>query len=98
MAMVMEEESAAKKKTPGAAGGRNPMLLRELKSVLGARGGTDEGNLPHPTVTSNGRVDVPARTEEPEEMPPPWTQGPAPAPNLMLLVELKSVLGARKKS
>ena len=97
MAMVMEEESAAKKKTPGAAGGRNPMLLRELKSVLGARGGTDEGNLPHPTVTGNGRVDVPARTEEPEEMPPPWTQGPARA-NPMLLGELKSVLGARKKS
>ena len=97
MAMVMEEESAARKKTPGAVG-QNSMLLRELKSVLGARGVTDEGNLPHPTVTGNGRVDVPARTEEPEEMPPPWTQGPAPAPNLMLLVELKSVLGARKKS
>ena len=95
MAMVMEEESAAKKKTLGAVG-RNPMLLRELKSVLGARGVTDEGNLPHPTVTSNGRVDVPARTEEPEEMPPPWTQGQAPNP--MLLGELKSVLGARKKS
>ena len=90
----MEGESAAKKKTPGVSG-RNPMLLRELKSVLGARGVTDEGNLPHPTVTSNGRVDVPARTEEPEEMPPPWTQGPA---NPMLLGELKSVLGARKKS
>ena len=92
----MEGESAAKKKTPGVSGrNRNPMLLRELKSVLGARGVTDEGNLPHPTVTSNGRVDVPARTEEPEEMPPPWTQGPA---NPMLLGELKSVLGARKKS
>ena len=96
MAMVMEEESAARKKTPGAA--VNPMLLRELKSVLGARGVTDEGNLPHPTVTRNGRVDVPARTEEPEEMPPPWTQVPAPNPNPMLLGELKSVLGARKKS
>ena len=94
----MEGESAAMKKTPGVSGrNRNPMLLRELKSVLGARGVTDEGNLPHPTVTSNGRVDVPARTEEPEEMPPPWTQGPAP-PNPMLLGELKSVLGARKKS
>ena len=92
----MEGESAAMKKTPGVSGrNRNPMLLRELKSVLGARGVTDEGNLPHPTVTSNGRVDVPARTEEPEEMPPPWTQGPA---NPMLLGELKSVLGARKKS
>ena len=97
MAMAMEEESAAMKKTPGAAA-RNPMLLRELKSVLGARGVTDEGNLPHPTVTRNGRVDVPARTEEPEEMSPPWTQGPAPAPNPKLLGELKSVLGARKKS
>mmetsp|Transcript_11557 Transcript_11557/g.35156 ORF Transcript_11557/g.35156 Transcript_11557/m.35156 type:complete len:94 (+) Transcript_11557:20-301(+) len=93
MAMVMVMESAAKKKTPGAAA-RNPMLLRELKSVLGARGVTDEGNLPHPTVTSNGRVDVPARTEEPEEMSPPWTRDSNP----MLLGELKSVLGARKKS